>query len=382
MSAAALTALLGSGTGGGALLNTGVGVASGLFGSIGANKRQKRAIAAQKEENRLAREWQKEMAEWYNRVERENLADERAYNDPSAVMARLKDAGLNPDLIYGNGASGLVDSNVASAAMPSSVPPADVAGPIMGTPTAMESLFTGAAYAKTLAETKNIKADTAKKTGEAESLNLDNYVKAATQNNAIQLSGLEVQLTKTQNEYTESQKSKIISEINDINEHVNLLKAQVSETWSKTANLDASTVATRIAAILNNRRFDLECEDFARRVRETDAKVSLSEAEAKAILVTMYAKVNNIDADTALKQAHISLSGAQKTQVEHYTNSIDIHRDAAVFKLQQDQKYDDAQRIVTVANQATQSLYHISQVASDWLPAPGKLLKGLGSKGK
>ena len=140
MSAAALTALLGSGTGGGSLLNAGVGAASGLFGSIGANKRQKRAIAAQKEENRLAREWQKEMAERYNRVERENLADERAYNDPSAVMARLKDAGLNPDLIYGNGASGLVDSNVASAAMPSSVPPADVAGPIMGTPTAMESL--------------------------------------------------------------------------------------------------------------------------------------------------------------------------------------------------------------------------------------------------
>ena len=109
MSAAALTALLGSGTGGGSLLNAGVGAASGLFGSIGANKRQKRAIAAQKEENRLAREWQKEMAEWYNRVERENLADERAYNNPSAVMARLKDAGLNPDLIYGNGASGLLD---------------------------------------------------------------------------------------------------------------------------------------------------------------------------------------------------------------------------------------------------------------------------------
>ena len=364
------------------LLGVGTSMLGGFISNIGANKRQDKAIKAQKEENEKARQYNKQMAEWYRDTERENLKDEREYNLPSNVMQRLKDAGLNPDLMYGHGASGLVDSNVAGSAMPDSVPPADVASPIMATPTAMESLFTGAAYAKTLAETKNIKADTAKKTGEAESLNLDNYVKAATQNNAIQLSGLEVQLTKTQNEYTETQKSKIISEINDINEHVNLLKAQVSETWSKTANLDASTVATRTAAILNNRRFDLECEDFARRVRETDAKVSLSEAEAKAILVTMYAKVNNIDADTALKQAHISLSGAQKTQVEHYTNSIDIHRDAAVFKLQQDQRYDDAQRIVTVANQATQSLYHISQVASDWLPAPGKLLKGLGSKGK
>ena len=73
----------------------------------------------------------------------------------------------------------------------------------------------------------------------------------------------------------------------------------MSESWARTANLDSSTVANRTAAILNTKRFDLECEEFARRVRETDAKVNLSEAEAKSILVTMYAKVNNIDTDTA-----------------------------------------------------------------------------------
>ena len=131
---------------------------------------------------------------------------------------------------------------------------------------------------------------------------------------------------------------------------------------SRTANLDSSTLANRTAAILNTKRFELECEDFARRVRETDAKVNLSEAEAKSILVTMYAKVNNINTDTALKQANIRLTDAQKTQVEHYTNSIDIHRDAAVFKLQQDQKYDDAQRIVSVANQRQLARYDTTTV--------------------
>lgn len=357
------------------LLGTGTSILGATFSGIGANKRQKRAIQAQKEENERARRWAREQAEWQVGIERENLADERAYNDPSAQMKRLKNAGLNPDLMYGNGASGLVDSNVADSASVGNVPPADVTTPIMGTPTAMESLFQGAAYARTIAETKNIQADTSKKEGEVTSLNIDNFVKAASSDNAIKMSGLEVQLTKTQAEYTEQQKSKLISEINDINEHVNLLKAQISETWSRTANLDSSTVLNRTTAILNNKRFDLECEDFARRVRETDAKVNLSAAEAKSILVTMYAKVNNIDVDTALKQANIRLTDVQKTQVEHYTNSIDIHRDAAVFKLKQDQKYDSAQRIVTIANQATQSLYHISQVVSDWLPAPGKIAK-------
>lgn len=385
MSAAALTALLGSGTGGGALMNTATGVASGIFGNIGANKRQKRAINAQKEENERARNWSKEMAEWYNEEERKNIADERLYNTPSAQMQRLKDAGLNPDLMYANGASGLVDSQVAKAGMPNSVGPSDLASPIMGTPTAMESLFQGAAYAKTLAETRNIKADTSKKEGEVRSINLDNYTKAATQDSTIQMSALEVRLTKAQANYTEAQKSKIISEINDINEHVKLLQTQVTESLARTENLDSSTMLNRNTAILNNKRFDIECQDFVRRVKETDSRINLSDAEAKAILVTMYAKVHNIDTDTALKQAQISLSGAQKSQVESYTNSIDVHRDAAVFQLQQDQKYDDAQRIVTIANQATQSLYHISQVASDWLPAPGSIAKKLGkafSKGK
>lgn len=378
MSTAALTALLGAGTGGGALMNTATGVASGIFGNIGANKRQKRAINAQKEENERARNWSKEMAKWYNEEERKNVADERLYNTPSAQMQRLKDAGLNPDLIYGNGVAGLVDSTVAKAGMPNGVGPSDLAGPIMGTPTAMESLFQGAAYAKTLAETRNIKADTSKKEGEVRSINLDNYTKAATQDSTIQMSALEVRLTKSQADYTEAQKSKIISEINDINEHVKLLQTQVTESLARTENLDSSTMLNRNTAILNNKRFDIECQDFVRRVKETDSRINLSDAEAKAILVTMYAKVHNIDTDTALKQAQISLSGAQKSQVESYTNSIDVHRDAAVFQLQQDQKYDDAQRIVTIANQATQSLYHISQVASDWLPSPGSIAKGIG----
>lgn len=362
-----------------ALLGAGVGLATGIGQTLSSKRRQDQALKAQKEENETARLWNEKMAKWYNEEQRKNVADERAYNDPKAVMQRLKDAGLNPDLMYGQGAGNLQNTALADTAAVEGVAPADVGSTIMGTPTAIESLMAGAAYRKMIAETNNIKEDTAKKKGEVQSLSLDNYTKSATQGNAIEMSALQVQLTSTQASYTDAQKNKIISEINDINEHVELLKAQVSETWSKTANLDAQTTAVRMEAILNSKRFDLACEEFARRVRETDSRVELQSAEARAILVTMYAKLHNLDADTALKQAHIRLTDAQKTNVDHMTNSIDIHRDAAVFKLAQDQKYDSAQRIVTIANQATQSLYHISQVASDWLPSPGSIQK-LGSK--
>lgn len=362
-----------------ALLDAGVGLLTGIGESISARKRQDAALKAQREEADRARAWNEKMAKWYNDEQRKNVADERAYNDPKAVMQRLKDSGLNPDLMYGQGAGNLQNTALADTAAVEGVAPPDVGSTIMGTPTVVESLMTGAAYRKMIAETNNIKEDTAKKKGEVQSLDLDNYTKAATQGSTIKMSALQVQLTSSQASYTDAQKSKIISEINDINQHVELLKAQVSETWSKTANLDAQTTATRMETILNSKRFELECEEFARRVRETDSKIALQSAESKAILVTMYAKLHNLNADTALKEAGVRLSEAQKTNIEHLTNSIDVHRDAAVFKLEQDQKYDDAQRIVTIANQATQSLYHISQVVSDWLPSPASIQK-LGSK--
>lgn len=356
-------------------VTAGTSLLGGVFQGIGANKRQKKAIAAQKEENALARQFNWDMAQWQNKVARENLEDERRYNLPSEQMSRLKEAGLNPDLFYGNGASGIVDPHVAPAADVASVAPADVASTIMNTPTAMESLMAGAMYSKTLAETKNIEADTGKKEGEKESLTIDNLTKAMTQGSTVELSDLSVEIAKSNLSLNDAQKNKLVSEINDINEHIKLTRAAISETMAKVQNLDTQTFATRVETMLSQKRFDVEVQDFQRRLKETDARVNLSSTEAKALLVTMFAKAANLDADTLLKRSNIQLTDAQKTQVEHYTNSIDVHRDAAVFKLSQDQKFDSVERVVSVANQATQSLYHISQIASDWIPSPAAIAK-------
>ncbi len=49
--------------------------------------------------------------------------DERAYNSPKAIIARLEDAGLNPNLIYGNGAGSLTSRTVS--AIPAQAPKVD-----------------------------------------------------------------------------------------------------------------------------------------------------------------------------------------------------------------------------------------------------------------
>lgn len=82
---------------GGGLIDT---ATSGLF-NIGAAKRNRKFVR-----------------EMYGRQRADALADwekENAYNSPAAQMARLKEAGLNPNLIYGDGGSIMQSAAIKSA---------------------------------------------------------------------------------------------------------------------------------------------------------------------------------------------------------------------------------------------------------------------------
>ena len=117
------------------------GAGINLVGSSMSRKEQhnnlQMSLNAQKAENEKNREYNLALAQQQNQWnqeqwERENAAlqqataDERAYNDPSAQMARLQSAGLNPDMYYGNGslvntssAYGVAGSPSMSAGAPS-----------------------------------------------------------------------------------------------------------------------------------------------------------------------------------------------------------------------------------------------------------------------
>lgn len=65
------------------------------------------ALAAQanKHQQKRAIEYNWEMAKWQNATNIENWKMQNEYNSPSAQMQRLKEAGLNPNLVYDKGAT-------------------------------------------------------------------------------------------------------------------------------------------------------------------------------------------------------------------------------------------------------------------------------------
>lgn len=91
-------------------LASGVG---SLFGNSNINKQ----IKAQQEENQKNRDWNLMLAQMQNQWSQNQWERENEYNTPLAQRKRLQDAGLNADLMYGNG--GISNLAASSPAMTS-----------------------------------------------------------------------------------------------------------------------------------------------------------------------------------------------------------------------------------------------------------------------
>lgn len=92
-----------------AALTTGLGMVGNLFQQHLSYKANKKLMAQQNEYNR-------QQAEWQNQVNLQNWQLENEYNTPANQIQRMQEAGLNPNLMYGNG--------TASAGNAGSVAPA------------------------------------------------------------------------------------------------------------------------------------------------------------------------------------------------------------------------------------------------------------------
>ena len=100
-----------SGSVGGALLNAGLGVVGNFLGNKQAEKNQQKQNEFNALEAQKTRDWQEMM--WNKNNE---------YNTPLAQVNRLQEAGLNPNLVYGNGTMQNVSSMASSGAQASSTP--------------------------------------------------------------------------------------------------------------------------------------------------------------------------------------------------------------------------------------------------------------------
>lgn len=108
--------------------NGAAGVAGGAISAVGNVISSGINALSQQSTNRANARLAQQQNEW----NRQMWADTNAYNAPSAVVARLRQAGLNPAMMYGDGSSGVSGASPMQSADLANQNPYHVDNPLMG----------------------------------------------------------------------------------------------------------------------------------------------------------------------------------------------------------------------------------------------------------
>lgn len=115
-----------------AIIPAAVSAASALAGTITQGiqnakaRKEARNLKRLNQEQEVAFNWNTRLADYQNDLALKNWQLENEYNSPQAQMQRYLDAGLNPNLVYGAGASSGNAGNIGTPTVGGSVSPTDI----------------------------------------------------------------------------------------------------------------------------------------------------------------------------------------------------------------------------------------------------------------
>lgn len=115
-----------------AIIPAAVSAATALAGTITQGiqnakaRKEARNLKRLNQEQEVAFNWNTRLADYQNDLALKNWQLENEYNSPQAQMQRYLDAGLNPNLVYGAGASSGNAGNIGTPTVGGSVSPTDI----------------------------------------------------------------------------------------------------------------------------------------------------------------------------------------------------------------------------------------------------------------
>lgn len=207
---------------------------SNLFGAHSQNQSVDKQLATAREEAEKTRKWQTSEREAQNDWNYRLWQANNDYNTPAAVQARLKAAGINPDLYVTNGA--LQGSSIqAQGGHTPSGPVADTSAwnrykPIGSVASqALADTALSAQVAKTTAETEGQKHTNDILSSDASFRDAFNQGQIDTMNSVILVNGSNVRLNDAQTAQARSMVEQINANISKIGSEIDLLVSQAAD---------------------------------------------------------------------------------------------------------------------------------------------------------
>lgn len=334
-----------------------IGAATSLFAGIRASKQQQKIVAqqiqAQKEENEANRRYNLMLAEKQNRWNLEQWQRNNDYNTPSAVMSRLREAGVNPHMYYSKG-NAMGGVSTASPEMTAGAPssPVDTSGLLQqrtygdAVQKAMEQSLLAASVRKTNAE-----AGLVDQKRETEEYNTDIFESDAAFRNA--LNGSSLRLTDMDIELKGSQKNLTDGQIGMLRYEAALLQKQMDKIdrenelmEEQIANLSEERRSIILKRVLDSELVEAQCKELA-------AKTHLSYEEARDLAETRAARILNLNVSSQ-KMQNEAYSVAWDTKIKHL--QLDMDSDMFEWRKTMEQAHDVVDLGATISQEVNRSI--------------------------
>lgn len=358
--AAAGSVVPGLGTAIGAIGGAAISAIGNWFGNRSNRKASREAF---ERESKFAREERLAQQQWIEQMYEKN----NSYNSPAAQMQRMKEAGLNPDLMYSRGDVG--NATAPEAPQQAMTPRYNVIPTNTYGQTAQIAADAGlkAAQAR-LAESQSKKTDT-----EESLLTADYLLRKARTESDIELNNSTIyvnhelgQLNHAEAEVAAKKLQEIDVAMSEARERINTMKAQQSE-------IDEKIVQLKFDRYLRSQEFELLCKKTYQDMKESNSRINLNAAEVQDMMATQLARVMNLNASTYMQKKQGMLASEQTMTELYKQTGIDISNQHAKFNFDQAKNWDSTERFTNVA---TTWINSVSFAVGQFAGATTSLQKG------
>ncbi len=287
-------------------------IVSAVAGAVGAaqkNANIDRQIKAQQQESAATREWNLNLAKTQNQWNIEQWNRENTYNSPSAQMARFRDAGLNPDLMYGQenlsasspqltSGDGSTPTDLSNLANKSTI------GDIMAQSAQNRLVNAQAKLAESQADKTDKETEGQGYTNEI--LKSDAKFRDALNSGQIDLNNMSLKVSDKDIELSDAQISTLRKQLDVMDANIGQINASVDEIRARISNM------TQQQAI-NWLELQLKSNLNEATIKKLASDANLNYIQAQKIVKLIPHEIANIKANTNAQNASASESRARTT---------------------------------------------------------------------
>ena len=329
-----------------------IGGATSLFAGIRSSKQQQKIIARQIEEQRKENEAQRRynlmLAEKQNKWNIEQWQRNNDYNTPSAVMSRLRSAGINPHMYYSKGnAMGGVSTSSPEMTSGSPAEAVDTSG-MLGQSTYGQSIQMAMDKAVQVASIRKLNADTrlTEQKADTEEYNTDIFESDAAFRNALnsstlRLTDMDIDLKGSQKNLTDGQIGMLRYEAAMLQKQMDKIDRENELMAEQIANLTEERRSIILKRVLDSELVEAQCKELA-------ARTHLSYEDARDLAATRAARLLNLNASTQ-KMQNEAYVAAWDTKIKHL--ELDLNSDMFEWRKTMEKAHDVVDLTATVSQE-------------------------------